>query len=302
MDVVKTSPRTLVARLGSNTAIVGVTLGEKGLAKANRPWLENAHFGFDFATVDEVKEARKLSLLHQQNFNIRDVGNLVEDDQGFSFMLLDQDGNYWQILENPYGGYSRLFDDECETKHALASFSDGKVQSQTSILKPELMSHMTCEVIDLNKSQALYEEMFGVECVRLGPKRMLGRLNSVAVIDFIETDTDLREHKMHNHIGFDVAGPEIVDAAREIIIGNQERYGFDVIHKTSGSHGSYGFTFSDLDNNAWQIEDYPRGGYYWMFEQGGDLQNKFQPNVGEVDDWHKLIDPLTYEYVGLGSK
>ena len=45
LDVLKTSPRTLVARLGSNTAIVGVTLGEKGLAKAARPWLENAHFG-----------------------------------------------------------------------------------------------------------------------------------------------------------------------------------------------------------------------------------------------------------------
>jgi len=302
LDVVKTSPRTLVARLGSNTAIVGVTLGEKGLAKADRPWLVNAHFGFDFSTADEVKEAHELSLQHQEDFNIQDVGNLAEDDQGLSFMLLDQDGNYWQILENPVGGYSRFFEDECDTKHALVSFADGKTPSQTSVLKPQFMSHMTCEVIDLDKSQALYEEMFGIECVRLGPKRMLGRLNSVAVIDFIETDTEIREHKMHNHIGFDVAGPEIVDAAREIIIENQDQYGFDVIHKTSGSHGTYGFTFSDLDNNAWQIEDYPRGGYYWMFEQGGDLQNKFQPNVGRVDDWHKLVDPVTYEYIGVENR
>ena len=302
LDVVKTSPRTLVARLGSNTAIVGVTLGEKGLAKANRPWLRNAHFGFDFSTADKVSEARELSLSHQTNFNIQNVGDLVEDEEGLSFMLLDQDGNYWQILENPFGGYSRFFEGECETKHALASFAVGKTQSQTSVLKPEFMSHMTCEVKDLDASQELYEEMFGIECVRLNPRRMLGRLNSVAVIDFIETDTELREHKMHNHIGFDVAGPEIVDAAREIIIENQERYGFDVIHKTSGSHGSYGFTFSDLDNNSWRIEDYPRGGYYWMFEQDGDLQNKFQPNIGEVDDWHQLIDPITYEYIGVKNK
>ena len=302
LDVVKTSPRTLVARLGSNTAIVGVTLGEKGLAKADRPWLENAHFGFDFATSDEVREARELTLSHQDSFNILNVGDLVEDDEGLSFMLLDQDGNYWQILENPIGGYSRYFEDECNTKHALISFSDGEKHAQTSILKPQLMSHMTCEVIDMDKSQELYENMFGIECVRLSPKRMLGRLNSVAVIDFIETDTEIREHKMHNHIGFDVAGPEIVDAARELIIKNQDRYGFEVIHKTSGSHGSYGFTFSDLDNNAWQIEDYPRGGYYWMFEQGGDLQNKFQPNIGGVDDWHKLVDPVTYEYVGVANR
>ncbi len=302
LDVVKTSPRTLVARLGSNTAIVGVTLGEKGLAKAVRPWLENAHFGFDFTTADEVREARELSLSYQERFNIENVGNLFESDDGLSFMLRDQDGNYWEFLENPVGGYSHYFEKECDTKHALASFSNGEIHAQTSILKPQLMSHMTCEVIDMDKSQALYEEMFGIECVRLGSKRMLGRLNSVAVIDFIETDTQLREHKMHNHIGFDVAGPEIVDAAREIIIENQDRYGFDVIHKTSGSHGTYGFTFSDLDNNAWQIEDYPRGGYYWMFEQGGDLQNKFQPNIGEVDDWHNLVDPVTYEYVGVENR
>ena len=299
LDVVKTSPRTLVARLGSNTAIVGVTLGEKGLAKANRPWLENAHFGFDLPTADEVKQARELALQHQDNFNILNIGDMFDGDEGLSFMLVDQDGNYWEILENPEGGYSHYFAKECDTKHALASFSDGIEDSRISILKPRLMSHMTCEVINMDKSQAFYEEMFGLECVRLSQKRMLGRLNSIAVIDFIETNTGIREHKMHNHIGFDVAGPEIVDAARETIISNQNRFGFEVIHKTSGSHGSYGFTFSDLDNNAWQIEDYPRGGYYWMFEQGGDLENKFQPNVGGVDDWHELVDTETYEYVGM---
>ena len=299
LDVVKTSPRTLVARLGSNTAIVGVTLGEKGLAKAARPWLENAHFGFDFTSADEVREARDLSLEHQANFSIQNVGQLVESDEGISFMLYDQDGNYWQILENPDGGYSHYFDTACDTKHALASFSHNEEDTRTSILKPGLMSHLTCEVINMDKSQAFYEEMLGLECVRLSPKRMLGRLNSVAVIDFIETETELREHKMHNHIGFDVAGPANVDAAREVVVDSQEKYCFEVIHKASGSHGSYGFTFSDLDNNAWQIEDYPRGGYYWMFEQGGDLQNKFQPNVGGVKDWHDLIDQETYEYTGI---
>ncbi len=299
LDVVKTSPRTLVARLGSNTAIVGVTLGEKGLAKANRPWLKNAHFGFDFPTADEVKEARDLSLLHQESFHIKNVGDLVESEEGLSFLLLDQDSNYWEVLENPIGGYTRYFDGECDTRHALASFSERNLENRKSILKPRLMSHMTCEVIDIEKSRVLYEEVFGLDCIRLSSKRMLGRLNSVAVIDFIETDTELREHKMHNHIGFDVAGPENVDIARQIIVDNQEKFGFDVIHKTSGSHGTYGFTFSDLDNNAWQIEDYPRGGYYWMFEQGGDLLNKFQPNVGGAEDWHQLIDPETYEYTGV---
>lgn len=304
LDVLKTSKRTLVARLGSNTAIVGVTLGEKGLAKADRPWLRNAHFGFDVPTGDAVREARELSLENQAAFNIQEVGELSEDENGLCFMLRDQDGNYWEILENPVGGYADRFTDVCDTTHALCSFpplGEGSDTIGRAVLDLKLMSHLTCEVVDISKSRDFYEEMFGFETVELGPKRMLARLNSVAVIDVIETDNKIREHKMHNHIGFDVAGPAFVDAAREIVVEHEERFGFGVIHKISGSHGTYGFTFSDLDQNAWQIEDYPRGGYYWMFEQGGDLKNPFQPNVGGVDDWHDLIDPETYEYqVTLG--
>jgi len=298
LEVVKTSPRTLVARLGSNTAIVGVTLGEKGLAKADRPWLEFAHFGLDLPDSSAVRDAFNLTLEHKSDFNIQNVGSLTENDEGVSFMICDQDGNYWQIMENPEGGYSHYFSSECEMKYALASISVPPESVRTSVLKPNLMSHMTCEVIDIEKSRVFYEEFLGLDCVKLGPKRMLGRLNSVAVIDFVETTTTVREHKMHNHIGFDVAGPETVDTAREVIIQNQDKFGFDVVHKPSGSHGTYGFTFSDLDNNAWQIEDYPRGGYYWMFQQGGDLLNKFQPNIEGAEDWHELIDPHTYEYTG----
>ncbi len=301
LDVVRSSKRTLVARLGSNTSIVGVTLGEKGLAKADRPWLRNAHFGLDLPTPDGVREAHQLSLQHQADFNIQEVGDVYEEENGLAFMLKDQDGNFWEILENPIGGYSGRFEGACSTNHALTSFpAPGQSQSpedaRTSVLKPTLLSHLTIEVIDLSKSRDFYEEMFGFEIVQIEPKRMLARLNSVAVIDVIETDTEIRKHKMHNHIGFDVAGPAVVDAAREVVVENQERFGFEVIHKISGSHGTYGFTFSDLDNNAWQIEDYPRGGYYWMFEQGGDLENPFQPNVEGVDDWHELVDPETYEY------
>ena len=138
----------------------------------------------DGELADEVKEAHELSLLHQESFHIKNVGDLAESDEGLSFLLLDQDGNYWEILENQIGGYTRYFDGECDTRHALASFSERNLENRKSILKPLLMSHMTCEVIDIEKSRVLYEEVFGLDCIRLTSKRMLGRLNSVAVIDF----------------------------------------------------------------------------------------------------------------------
>ena len=165
LEVVKTSPRTLVARLGSNTAIVGVTLGEKGLAKADRPWLEFAHFGLDLPDSSAVRDAFNLTLEHKSDFNIQNVGPLTENDEGVSFMICDQDGNYCQIMENPEGGYSHYFSSECELKYPLASISVPPESVRTSVLKPNLMSHMTCEVIDIEKSGEFYEEFLGLECV-----------------------------------------------------------------------------------------------------------------------------------------
>ncbi len=302
-EVIKTSPKTLVARLGSNTSIVGVTLGEKVLGKIQRGWLENAHIGLDMRSRGDVEAAHALTLKHQADFAIRRVGDLTEADGGLGFLITDLDGNFWEILNNPPGGYTDRFGPSaaCDLSQALRSFApleDGEdgAQAKSSILKTHLMSHLTAEVTDIGKSREFYETLFGWEMVELGPKRMLARLNSVAIVDIIETDTENRDHKAHNHMGFDVAGPAEVDRARDIILANQERLGIGQIRKTSGSHGTYGFTFDDLDHNVWQIEDYPRGGYYWMFQQGGDLKNPFQPNIAGAEDWHQLIDPETYEY------
>ena len=43
----------------------------------------------------------------------------------------------------------------------------------------------------------------------------------------------------------------------------------------------------------------PAAAIFWMFEQGGDLENPIQPNVAGVEDWHELSDPETFEYRGL---
>ncbi len=302
-EVVKTSPKTLVARLGSNTVVIGVTLGERVLAKLERKWLHNAHFGLDVASKECVIRARELCVENRNKYKIRAVGELQDYGEQLCFLVEDLDGNFWEILNNLPDGYSTKFPktSECDLSYSLLSFQEPPIASQdprtdASILPTGLMSHLTVEVIDINKSRGFYERLFGLEMVKLGPKRLLARLNSVAVLDIIETDTEVREHKTHNHIGFDVAGPAEVDSAREIIVTHQDDLGIRQIRKISSSHGTYGFTFMDLDFNVWQIEDYPRGGYYWMFEQGGDLKNPFQPNVSGVQDWHELVDPNTYEY------
>ena len=44
--------------------------------------------------------------------------SIAEGDGGAAFMLTDQDGNFWEILENPPGGYSGRFQGTCATGHA----------------------------------------------------------------------------------------------------------------------------------------------------------------------------------------
>ena len=160
------------------------------------------------------------------------------------------------------------------------------------------ISHGHATLKDLDESVRFYRDFLGLDVVRSSKRTLVARLGSNTPIVGVTLEEKglakaYRPWLRNAHFGLDVPA---ADDVREIIVENQELFGFEVIHKVSGSHGTDGFTFSDFDNNAGQIEDYPRGGYYWMFEQGGDLANPFQPNVEDVEDWHDLIDTESYEY------
>jgi catechol 2,3-dioxygenase-like lactoylglutathione lyase family enzyme len=169
------------------------------------------------------------------------------------------------------------------------------MSKKKSILQPKILSHCTCEVIDIKKTRKLYEEVLGLEIVEDGPKAMYARLNSVTVIRVVETDTKSREHKHASHMGFDVATKADVDAARDTLLRVQERYGIKEIQKIKNNHGNRSFCFIDFDNNDWEILDNPVGGYRWRFEQGGDLDRAYKPNQPNIKSWRHLVDPETNE-------
>lgn len=167
--------------------------------------------------------------------------------------------------------------------------------TDASILKTRKMTHCACEVLDINESRKLFEEVLGLEIVATGPKTMDLRLNSKVTIHVIETGEQRENDKHGSHMGFDVATEEQVDAAREKLLAVQDQYGIKKVARTKHGHGNYSFYFVDRDDNHWEILDNPKGGYTWRFEQGGDLERPFLPNDPNVEYWRDLLHTGTNE-------
>ena len=71
-----------------------------------------------------------------------------------------------------------------------------------------------------------------------------------------------------NHNGVDVAADEDVRHCHDLVMEQAEQWGLHRIGKPRVQHGTYSFYFWDMDDNCWEIQSNPKGGYGWMFERG----------------------------------
>ena len=104
LEVVQTSARSLQLRLNSETTVVCVETKKPVQAGMF------SHIGFDVETKEEVDEAYELVCKHKETYGIQKVTKPVDQHGTYAFYIKDVDGNYWEVLTNPPGGYSYLFD------------------------------------------------------------------------------------------------------------------------------------------------------------------------------------------------
>ncbi|MEK9679357.1 MAG: VOC family protein [Rhodospirillaceae bacterium] len=104
MEVVQTSARSIMIRLNSTTTIAAVA--SKGGTSAG---LYN-HFGFDVETKEQVDEAYQKVMKVKDEYGIKKITKPVGQHGTYSFYIVDLDENWWEILENPKGGYTYVFD------------------------------------------------------------------------------------------------------------------------------------------------------------------------------------------------
>ena len=61
-------------------------------------------------THDDVDAAYRTACAEKDAYGIRKITRPVEQHGTYSFYVIDADGNWWEILTNPPGGYSYVFE------------------------------------------------------------------------------------------------------------------------------------------------------------------------------------------------
>lgn len=103
LDVVRTSPISLMIRLGGDNTIAVVK------CKTKQPMNLLAHNGLDVETQEEVDAAYKTIVEQAEQWKLKKISKPLLQHGTYSFYFWDCDDNCWEILTNPKGGYSWLF-------------------------------------------------------------------------------------------------------------------------------------------------------------------------------------------------
>ena len=104
LEVVRTSKISLMVRLGGEH-VYAVVLSK------NMPEMPRLnHNGIDVQSDGDVDEAYRAVLAAQTAWGLYGITIPKEQHGTYSFLFWDADGNSWEILSNPPGGYSWMFE------------------------------------------------------------------------------------------------------------------------------------------------------------------------------------------------
>jgi catechol 2,3-dioxygenase-like lactoylglutathione lyase family enzyme len=104
LEVVQTSPISLLIRLGGPNTIAVVyskNVGEMNLLN---------HNGLDVRSQEEVDEVHRIVCAQAEQWRLKKISKPHLQHGTYSFFFWDGDDNCWEILTNPEGGYSWLFE------------------------------------------------------------------------------------------------------------------------------------------------------------------------------------------------
>lgn len=119
-ETVRTSKISLWIRLGGQH-IYAVVQGVAG-KKTEMPFLN--HNGVDVETEEQVDECHRLVLRDAQIWKLHKISKPMVQHGTYCFYFWDADDNSWEILANPPGGYTWLFErgDQAGTGHMSRQF------------------------------------------------------------------------------------------------------------------------------------------------------------------------------------
>jgi catechol 2,3-dioxygenase-like lactoylglutathione lyase family enzyme len=105
LEVVRTSPVSLMIRLGGQHVYAVVESKRK-----DRPMERLYHNGIDVETDADVDAAWSTCTEQAQQWGLHEITRPVSRHGTYSFLFWDADDNAWEILSNPRGGYTWIFE------------------------------------------------------------------------------------------------------------------------------------------------------------------------------------------------
>ena len=102
-EVAEISPMAIWIRCGGDHVYVVVETGkDQEMAQLN-------HNGLDVASNEAVDQAYELLDSVKDDYGIKRIKKPHQQHGVYSFYFQDLDGNWWEIVSNPPGGYSSIF-------------------------------------------------------------------------------------------------------------------------------------------------------------------------------------------------
>jgi len=105
-QVVRASKVSIWCRLGGQHIYVVVEVPPQ--RKAEMPFLN--HNGIDVATENDVDECHRLVVRDAEKWGLHKISKPQVQHGTYSFYFWDADDNSWEILANPPGGYTWMFE------------------------------------------------------------------------------------------------------------------------------------------------------------------------------------------------
>lgn len=104
LEVIRTSHKSLMVRLGGVQTIAVVKVPVQADEQSVR-----SHNGLDVTTREEVDECYRIVMEQKDKWGLKNIMAPGDLHGSYSFYFSDRDGNWWEILTNPDGGYSWMF-------------------------------------------------------------------------------------------------------------------------------------------------------------------------------------------------
>ncbi len=104
LECARTSPISMMVRLGGHHVYAVV----QSKLEHTMPMLN--HNGLDVDTDTEVDEAWRTVTAKKDEWGLERITRPIAQHGTYSFMFWDFDGNCWEILSNPKGGYTWIFE------------------------------------------------------------------------------------------------------------------------------------------------------------------------------------------------